>query len=70
MPKEVFTTKCFKVRSLLLSLPARKTKEKNTKDPMRKTSVTTAIDQATGPVSVESLLKDTLQEVIEVIEDL
>lgn len=65
MLKEVFTIKCFKVRSLLSSLPARKTKEKNTKVQMRKTSVTTAIDQVTGPVSAESLPKDTLQEAIE-----
>lgn len=36
---------------------------------MRKTSVTTAIDQVTGPVSAESLPKDTLQEAIEDLWD-
>lgn len=65
MLKEVFTIRSFKARSLLWSLPERKTSERNIRDQMRKTSVTIAIDLVTGQVSAESLLRDTLQEVIE-----
>lgn len=65
MLKEVFITKSFKARSLLSSLPEKRIKEKSTRVQMKRTSVTIVIDLAIGPVSAESLYKDTPQEVIE-----
>mgnify|MGYP000930808992 FL=1 len=65
MLKEVFITKSFKARSLLSSLLEKRIKEKSTRVQMKRTSVTIVIDLAIGPVSAESLYKDTPQEVIE-----